>query len=96
MPKAGDAESWREWKGKPYRSKQIELAKVILTSIEKVWFNGVTILTGDQIKEYKSIMSQEEMEAFAQADGFKDLKDMAAWFENEHGLPFEGILIKAK
>lgn len=92
MPKAGDVESWREWTGKPYRSKQNELIKVILLSVEKIWFTGDNILVGDQIIEWRP----EEMEEFAQADGFKDLKDMNDWFEKNHGLPFEGILIKAK
>ena len=30
IPKEGDLESWREWTGKPYRSKQRELCQVRL------------------------------------------------------------------
>ncbi|MAU21066.1 MAG: hypothetical protein CMH13_11100 [Martelella sp.] len=30
---------------------------------------------------------------FAQADGFKGFMDMAAWFDDTHGLPFEGVVI---
>ena len=34
------------------------------------------------------------LDAFAQADGFHDFVSMAAWFEEAHGLPFHGTLIK--
>jgi hypothetical protein len=31
---------------------------------------------------------------FAQADGFESFMDMSRWFEQTHGLPFDGVLIK--
>lgn len=31
---------------------------------------------------------------FARADGFQDDDELVAWFEREHGLPFEGSLIE--
>ena len=31
---------------------------------------------------------------FAVADGFEGFTEMAKWFQNVHGLPFEGILIQ--
>lgn len=30
---------------------------------------------------------------FAQADGFDSFMDMADWFRDNHGLPFEGVVI---
>jgi len=30
---------------------------------------------------------------FAQADGFDNFMDMADWFQQVHGLPFEGVVI---
>ena len=30
---------------------------------------------------------------FAEADGFESFMDMAEWFQDQHGLPFEGIVI---
>lgn len=35
-----------------------------------------------------------ESYAFAVADGFSSLADMAAWFESAHGLPFAGVVIQ--
>lgn len=31
---------------------------------------------------------------FAEADGFKSFMDMASWFDDAHGLPFEGTVIR--
>lgn len=30
---------------------------------------------------------------FAEADGFSSFVEMADWFQNAHGLPFEGVVI---
>lgn len=37
---------------------------------------------------------REDVDAFAQADGFRDFEDMKAWFRETHGLPFIGRLIE--
>lgn len=31
---------------------------------------------------------------FAKADGFESFMDMADWFQNTHGLPFKGVVIR--
>jgi len=36
----------------------------------------------------------EHLDIFAILDGFTDWAEMIKWFEDTHGLPFEGILIK--
>jgi len=93
MPKPGDTISCREWTGKPYRSKQRVLRESTITQIQTIWFNGVTILLDDP-KAEKGLLSREVEEGFARADGFENLKAMSDWFATNHGLPFEGIVIK--
>lgn len=34
------------------------------------------------------------MNEFAKRDGFADANEMFAWFEKQHGLPFDGFLYK--
>jgi uncharacterized protein YqfB (UPF0267 family) len=87
MPKAGDKLSLRMWTGKPYRSKQRELRAATVLYVAKIkldcfdmWFDGVRA-------------SEAKQEAFALADGFSTAHEMLDWFENEHGLPFEGVVI---
>jgi hypothetical protein len=87
MPRAGDKLSLRMWTGKPYRSKQRELRSATVLYVAKIkldcfdmWFDGVRA-------------SEAKQEAFARADGFSTADEMLDWFENEHGLPFEGVVI---
>lgn len=91
MPKAGDLESWREWTGLPYRSKQRELARVELTFVFPITIErGGISVEGDE-KNLRRLAG-----AIPVADGFASLEEMLKWFEAEHGLPFGGILIEAK
>lgn len=92
-PKVGTVISLREWTGKPYRSKQRVLLESVITKVEEVWFNGVTLLFGEEIKNTTALLPSATQEAFAQADGFSCLREMAQWFEETHGLPFKGIVI---
>ncbi len=99
MPKVGDHESWREWTGKPYRSGQRELAKIELISVERIQFDETPreLLVSLPDRPLKgALMPIDEWNDFAKADGFGSMFEMAQWFECEHGLPFNGILIKAK
>lgn len=87
MPKPGDKLSLRMWTGKPYRSKQRVLREATVLYIAKIkldcfdmWFDGVRA-------------SEAKQEAFARADGFSTAHELLDWFENEHGLPFEGVVI---
>lgn len=87
MPQPGDTISLRMWCGKPYRSKQRELRWATVLFVAKIkldcfdmWFDGVRA-------------SDAKQEAFAIADGFSSAHEMRDWFDNEHGLPFEGIVI---
>jgi hypothetical protein len=89
IPRVGDRLSLRAWTGKPYRSKQRVLreAKVISIKIFSMSDAGISLWTGGYW-EYTT-----DPNAFAQADGFKNLAEMREWFRRDHGLPFEGIAI---
>jgi len=78
--KPGDELSLRKWTGKPYRSKQETLRNSVCTRVQEV-----------QIYEGPST---ETSEMLARADGFSSHAEMQAWFNNTHGLPFEGQQIE--
>jgi len=40
------------------------------------------------------VMTTFEKDSLALADGFRDFDRLAAWFEQTHGLPFEGQVIR--
>lgn len=52
----------------------------------KILEEGV-LLNGAAIKD-------SQLDAFSQADGFRNWPFMKTWFEKTHGLPFSGDLIK--
>lgn len=85
MPKAGDRISLRTWTGLPYRSKQRVLREAVIVGCDRVDITE----TGVAVNSYA-----EPCDDFARADGFHDFLEMAEWFKNTHGLPFEGILIR--
>lgn len=90
IPVIGQHESWREWTGLPYRSKQRELAQVEITGVREI-----TITQRQIVIVTRSLSDQEEW-AFAKADGFNTPKDLYEWFNFTHRLPFTGILILAQ
>jgi hypothetical protein len=87
-PKVGDLIDCREWEGKPYRSKQRKLGIWPITEIKDVtiWEAGLIFID-------EMALNFNESKEVAQADGFKNPKDMIQWFSDTHGLPFVGILI---
>ena len=87
MPQAGDKLSLRTWTGKPYRSKQRVLREATVLQVVQVRIDGADMwFDGRRASEAKQ-------EAFAVADGFAGAHEMRGWFEHEHGLPFEGVVI---
>jgi len=88
MPKPGDKISLRTWTDKPYRSKQRVLMESTITKVESVQFTSL-----NRVQFNDGLLSCEEAWAFAKADGFSSPAAMFEWFENNHGLPFEGIVI---
>lgn len=91
LPKVGDFESWRQWSGKPYRSKQIELALVQITEVKPI-----TITKRCRVELDGRDLSSLAVVHLAHGDGFNEGRDLLDWFIIEHGLPFSGILIRAK
>lgn len=88
MPRAGDTISLRTWTGLPYRSKQRVLREAVITSVVSIAIraNGEFVIDGE-------LRPAWEADDFAQQDGFRDANKMLLWFEEQHGLPFEGIVI---
>ncbi len=39
-------------------------------------------------------MMRDDLDKFAQKDGFKNFTEMSDWFQVNHGLPFYGYLVK--
>ena len=88
MPKAGDRISLRTWTGKPYRSKQRVLGVATVVKVLRCLIGHGVCIVG-----HKPPMTADECDAFARADGFRDRHELRYWFEREHGLPFNGIVI---
>lgn len=87
MPKPGDALSLRAWSGLPYRSPQRVLMEAVVTYVYPVRiFHSGIIQNGQRL-------SDGHVRRFAEADGFDGVEEMLNWFEEVHGLPFDGIVI---
>lgn len=93
-PRAGDSESWREWSGKPYRSKTIELAQVKLLAVHPITIDE--LLCGIVCIMNGCVLYAFEFDKIAREDGFKDRIELVEWFKAQHGLPFTGVRIMAE
>jgi hypothetical protein len=93
MPQPGDQISLRAWTGKPYRSKQRELRSATITRVSTVRIEHDRIAIND-VPFGNWNLGAEWMRDFARADGFDSWESLAAWFDHEHGLPFDGVLIQ--
>jgi len=90
LPQPGDLESWRQWTGLPYRSKQRELVQVRIKEVQRIVIRDGGMVLADKF------LSVPEIVKIATADGFLGWPDFLGWFNFTHGLPFTGILIKAE
>lgn len=92
MPQPGDRISLRMWSGKPYRSKQRHLRESVIVKVEAISLcdtgRGMLADIGNHT------LTDEELNAFAAADGFNNAIEMFNWFDATHGLPFTGVVIK--
>lgn len=66
-----------------------------VTRIDTIWMDAVSMkLNGKHV--FSTLHSRDDPPTdneFAQADGFDGFTQMANWFEDVHGLPFEGVVI---
>lgn len=97
-PLVGQVISLRLWTGKPYRSKQREIKRAIVTAVGWVFigFNAVQVGEydfGDRRVLRPTWLREKQEHDLAVKDGFKSVDDLRNWFERVHGLPFQGIRI---
>ncbi len=89
MPKTGDRISLRAWSDKPYRSKQKLLSEGIISQVVNITITAEAVL----IRPTPQLTIHVPRGPFAVADGFSCWEEMHQWFEHQHGLPFDGVLI---
>ena len=89
MPKPGDKISLRAWSDKPYRSKQKLLAEGTISRVVPITITAEAVL----IRPTPQLTVHVPRGPFAVADGFSCWEEMRQWFERQHGLPFNGVLI---
>ena len=72
------------------------LGEATVTRIARVKIEPTCMYVNDRLLPsaiYDRDCEQTDNE-FAEADGFKSFTDMANWFSDVHGLPFEGTVIE--
>lgn len=71
------------------------LGQATVTRVDVIWMDAVSMkLNGRQV--YSTLTSRHDPQTdneFAQADGFDGFTEMADWFRDVHGLPFQGVVI---
>jgi hypothetical protein len=86
---AGDELDLRAWSGLPYRSKQNHLSGIrVCVRVSRVFLSPDLVMIDDVG------IATHNMNAFARDDGFSGWAEMRDWFDNTHGLPFTGVLIR--
>lgn len=94
-PAVGERLSLRFWTGSPYRSPQSKIANAVVVQVRKIQVD--VLLKADEcvaIVASNGVLTSEEMQRLAMADGFDGVWQMVAWFRDNHGLPFEGHEIR--
>lgn len=84
--------SIRIWTGRPYFSKQKEIAQTEVDFVFSIRITKERIYRLDLKKEPVRLLKG----FIAVNDGFKNWEEMRDWFKKVHGLPFEGVLIHWK
>jgi hypothetical protein len=88
--KVGDRLSLRRWTGRPYASKQEMLREAVCVETAAVNIGRAFLELMVNDVELDDAAAND----FARRDGFADYSEMLDWFENVHGLPFAGVLIR--
>jgi hypothetical protein len=72
------------------------LAEATVTSVRKIRIEATQMYIDDRLL-FSVIHSRDCDQTdneFAEADGFSGFTEMANWFDDIHGLPFEGVVIE--
>ncbi len=91
--KPGDKLSLRGWSGSPYRSPQFVLRETECVSVTpiQIFPFEIHLFTATHWQP----LGRSVCDDMAKADGFPGgFPEMLDWFENVHGLPFTGVLIR--
>lgn len=84
-------ENWRT----PEVRKIIDDPMCVSVDRVKIWCDELGLRSFSHFYEYGChTMWEEGVHGEAQADGFPDVESLFKFFEDTHGLPFEGVLIK--
>ena len=87
--KRGDKLILGTWEAVPYRSKVRRLGEAVCTRVDSITignFSGRIDINGHRIEWIERYL-------LALADGFGSPEEMMRWFEEQHGLPFAGVII---
>lgn len=100
VPRVGDLLALREWSGRPYRSPQLHVLDTVIidVGVVRIQTDGVamTAPNGSLLRAAGAQglwLDGVDADRFARDDGFQDWSEMRDWFEREHALPFDGIII---
>lgn len=85
--KVGEILDLREWKGKPYRSKQRHIIFARVTD-----YAPITIFPNGFEQDMIFTPRPSDIRRMAIADGFANWGDLRAWFSAHYDLPFRGFL----
>lgn len=84
----GDILDLREWTAEPYRSKQKKIGLYRCTGTEPI-----QVLAPGLVSVADMRLTWAETRKLAENDGFPTADAMLTWFERNHTLPFEGVII---
>ncbi len=92
-PRPGDLLSLRAWSRKPYRSPQVEVARMTCLSVEPITIDLESfILPSVEIGGRR--LSQIGLYEFAVADGFRGCVDLVQYYVERKVSHFIGVLIR--
>jgi len=80
------------WKQRSPQREKLGEAKCV--SIRHVYINNGVEIKKPNDNFASFLINDGELNQFAIADGFDNWQQLIEFFENAHGLPFEGVLIE--
>ena len=66
----------------------------VKVAYDGIYLDGRKLYCGDAPAYAGGVDPENYDSDFARADGFSTFQDMAEFFEKQHGLPFDGLLIE--